>query len=157
MKCVFVGLYMNDKVITVLHLPITAIDKSIIKPYLQAAVTAAALYMGWLRSTTIPQASSLTYLKCKNMSVFYYTVLLKCDFGQGTDKPCTCQWLITATWLEVLYHEQLNGSSAVPRNSTLWNPKFHNNQNKIMPLEPILSKTSFKSGRHISSSWSLLK
>jgi hypothetical protein len=37
---------MNDKVITVSNLPITAIDKSIIKPYLQAAVTAAALYMG---------------------------------------------------------------------------------------------------------------
>jgi hypothetical protein len=78
----------------------------IIKPYLQAAMTAATLYMGWLRSTTIPCASSLTYLKSKNMSISHHT---SNDLEHGTDRPCTGQWLITTTRFRALFLEQLNG------------------------------------------------
>jgi len=89
---------------------VTAINKLIMKPYLQAAMTAATPYMGWLRSTTIPRASSLTYLKSKNMSIFYHT---SNDLEHGIDRTYTWQWLITTTWFWALYLEQLNSSSAV--------------------------------------------
>jgi hypothetical protein len=73
-------------------------------------MTAATLYMGWLRSTTIPFASSFTYLKSKNMSISCHT---SNDLEHSIDRPCTWQWLMTTTQFRELHFEHLNGSSAI--------------------------------------------
>jgi len=114
-------------------------------------MTAATLYMGWLRSTTIPCASSLTYLKSKNMSIFYHT---SSDLEHGTDRPCTQQWLITTTQFRALYLEQLNGFFII---KPTWCANFtiipSDSPHNTLILESCLPYTIFTSVLFSCSSW----